>query len=168
MKKIIVYLFIALIAIVSYWFVVSNNKPVDAPVSLDFGDGKYLGYIHNVDTEKKTLAFDDAVWLTGKVAQDAAIEAGHCTEESKSDCLPNDYFIKNSNVKDDLLLIDDNVQVIMQTWSAEETGRVENREIALADLAKVINDQSLHWRALPYNITIQNGKIICIEEQYVP
>lgn len=133
-----------------------------------FQDGKYLGYIHDVSAPDLTILFDDAVWLTGVAAQDAAIEAGHCTEANRSECTPNDYFIKNEKVRDEILSLGQNALFFMQTWKMEETGEVTEREIGLNDFAKLINDLALHWRALPYNITIQNGEIIRVEEVYIP
>lgn len=133
-----------------------------------FRDGKHLGYIHDINVPDLTILFDDAVWLTGTAAQNAAIEAGRCTEANRSECTPNDYFIKNEKVRDESVLIDSNALLFMQTWKMEETGEVTEREIGLVDFAKLVNDPTLHWRTLPYNITIQNGKIIRIEEMYIP
>jgi hypothetical protein len=135
---------------------------------IHFQDGKYLGYIHRVDMGNLILVFDDAVWLTGKAGEDAAIEAGHCMQATRSECLPNDYFIKNATVADELLLMDQSVLLFMQTWKMEESGEVAAREIGLADFAGLINDRSLHWRQLPYTITVEGGKIMRIEEIYIP
>lgn len=150
----------------TYWFV--WYKPQAQNTATPSRDGKYLGYIHNVDTLSLKISFDEALWLTGKEGEDAAIEAGHCTQETRSECLPNDYFIKNANVGDDILSLDRGVVLFMQTWKMEETGEVTTREISLADFASLINDQALHWRALPYGITIENDKVTRIEEIYIP
>lgn len=135
---------------------------------VSFRDGKHLGYIHNADVQGLLISFDDAAWLTGVAAQDAAIEAGLCSEANRSECTPNDYFIKNEKVRDEAVSLDRNAVLFMQTWKMEETGEVAAREISLADFARLINDQKLHWRQLPYNITVQNGKITRIEEIYIP
>lgn len=156
-------LIVVLISAGIYYFLA-----VKLPEATRIGDGKYLGYIHNVDTRDLKIAFDDAVWLSGKAGEDAAIEAGHCTEKTRSECLPNDYFIKNAEVVDENLLIAGDARVFMQTWKMEETGEVATREIGMSDFAELINNQTLHWRQLPYNITIQNGKVTKIEEVYIP
>lgn len=131
-------------------------------------DGKYFGYIHEVKKDSSSVYFDDAVWLSGRAGEDAAIQAGHCTEATRSECLPNDFFIKNEKIADEVLLIDGGVRVFMQTWKMEETGEVAEREIGLNNFSELINNQTLHWRNLPFNITIQDGKIIKIEEVYIP
>lgn len=133
-----------------------------------FRDGTYLGYIRDVDTAAMELAFDDAVWLTGAAGQEAAIEAGHCTEETRSECLPNDYFIKNAVAAEERLAIDRDALVFMQTWKMEETGEVTTREIGLEDLAGLINDPASHWGALPYRISVRDGRVTRIEEVYIP
>lgn len=137
-----------------------------APVS--FADGKYLGYIHDVSVPDRVISFDDAVWLTGKAAQDAAIQAGHCTAANRSECTPNDYFIKNERVLDETLSLGENALLFMQTWKMEETGEAATRAIGFKDFAKLINNPELRWRQLPYNITVQNGNVTKIEEVYIP
>lgn len=169
MKKPIYFFVIIACIIAGYFFGINIAKnPDKEQLSLSFRDGKHLGFIHNIDTDNLTLAFDDAIWLTGTAAQDAAIEAGHCTEADRSECTPNDYFIKNEKVGDEPVSFDSNVLLFMQTWKMEETGEVTTREIGLADFAKLLNDSELHWRNLPYNITVQNGKVVRIEEVYIP
>lgn len=169
MKKFIYFIFIIIIAGAAFWF--GGNSavaPNDMGAQPTFRDGKYLGYIHNVDVLERRILFDDAVMLNGVAAQDAAIEAGYCTEENRPECTPNDYFIKNAEVRDETVPLDPNMLLFMQTWKMEETGEVAMREIGLNDFAKLINDASVHWSQLPYTITVQNGKVTQIEEVYIP
>jgi hypothetical protein len=131
------------------------------------GDGIYLGFIHGVDVGKREIQFDDAVWLSGTKGEDAAIKAGHCTEETRTDCLPNDYFISNSLVKNLVLQLNPDAIIFMKTWEAEKFG-ILDREIGFADFSKLISDKENRWDNVPYNITIQDGKVIRIEEVYIP
>jgi len=133
-----------------------------------FRDGKYLGFIHALTDNGTRMDFDDATWLTGVAGQDAAIRAGICTEETRDECLPNDYFIENTVVEDAGLSIDPSIRVFMQTYQMEETGQVATREINLNDLATLINDPKAHWSTLPYTITVANNAVVRIEEVYVP
>lgn len=165
---------IAVIVIVGgafmFFYPVSEQKsPTTSPPQfLSLPDGKFLGYIHNVRVPDLVISFDDAIWLTGKEAQDAAIEAGHCTEANRFECTPNDFFIKNERIADEAVAVGDSAMVVMQTWKMEETEEVTSLEILFGDFAGLINDPALHWRTLPYHITIQNGKVTLIEEQYIP
>lgn len=133
-----------------------------------FADGEHLGFIRDFVFDDETIYFDDAVWLTGKAGEDAAIAAGHCTEENRSECLPNDYFIKNELVGEERLRVAPGLRVFMQTWKMEETGEVVEREIAPYEFSKMINDPALHWHQLPYRITIENGVVTRVGEVYIP
>jgi len=171
LPTILIILFvIAVIVGVAFWICPEKKTmvPQNTEQGIHFQDGKYLGYVRRVDVGDRILVFDDAVWLAGKAGEDAAIEAGHCTPATRSECLPNDYFIKNTTVADELLLMDQSVLLFMQTWKMEESGEVAARAIGLADFAGLINDRSLHWRQLPYAITVEGGKVTRIEEVYVP
>lgn len=135
---------------------------------VQFSDGEHLGFIHTITDNNTAMDFDDAVWLMGKVAEDAAIEAGFCTEETRVECLPNDYFIHNEKEKDVRLVIDSRAIFFLQTWQMPERGEVAKREISLSDFAALINDPTLHWSKLPYTITIKDGIVTRIEEVYIP
>jgi hypothetical protein len=134
-----------------------------------FVEGKQLGFIHALyeRDEIMVISFDDAVWLSGKAGEDAAIRAGVCTEAIRTECLPNDYFILNEIKSDVSLILDSNIQIFMKTWEAGEQGIID-KEISLTDFALLINDQKAHWKQLPYTITTTKEGIIRIEEVYIP
>ena len=146
------------------------DEPADLEAKIPFSgrDGAHLGFIHEVDLASNELAFDDAVWLTGVEAQDAAIEAGYCTESNRSECTPNGYFIKNASKVDETILIDETASFYMQTWKMEETGEVTTREISYTEFADLVNNTDLHWRQLPYTITVYGGRVTKVEEVYIP
>lgn len=164
-----VIIFVVIIAVLGAWWRFGGGTTGPVPeTQAPLGDGRYLGYLRGLDDIGFSLVFDDAVWLTGKAGEDAAIEAGHCTEATRSECLPNDYFIKNAVASGVRLPLDPDAQAFMQTWKMEETGEVTRREIGLAELAGLINDAALHWRSLPYDITVRDGVVVTIEEVYIP
>lgn len=137
-------------------------------VSADFPDGKYLGFIHALTDNNTSMDFDDAVWLTGTDAEDAAIRANLCTEETRTDCAPNDYFIENTSQKDERVAVSSQARVIMQTWNMEATGQVADQEISLDEFSRLINDPKLHWNKLPYEITVRDNTVSKINEIYIP
>jgi len=156
------------VAIVSFWAGVGSveaPEPETIEIRAPFRDGVYLGFIHSVGSG--SISFDDAIWLSGKEGQDHAIERGLCTEETRTDCLPNDYIIKNAEEKDEDLPVSSGAKVIMQTYDAGEFG-IMDKELELNKFADLLNDKSQHWFRLPYNITIHGGKVIKIEEIYIP
>jgi hypothetical protein len=109
---------------------------------------KQMGFISKITlSPSPELLFDDAVW------SEAGAEDGQ--------------FIENKIKKNITLSIEKDAHVIMQTLNAE-TENIKNTEITLAEFAKLMSDTTLQWSKLPYIITIQNDKIILIEEVYIP
>lgn len=131
-------------------------------------DGTYIGFIHDVDLSGSRLAFDDADWLTGTEGEDAAIRAGVCTEETRRECLPNDYFIENKLASDRSMPVDNDVVVILETFSMEKTGQIAPDEMSIGAFAALIQSPTLHWKALPYRLTVSNHVVTRIEEIYIP
>lgn len=127
-----------------------------------------FGFIRSVSTGTVAqINFDDAFWLSGVAGEDAAIQAGLCTEATRSECLPNDFFIYNDAENPASLSLDPSAVIYMLTWHAEEEG-VKRENIRLFDFAKLVNDSNQHWNKLPYNVTMQDGQVIMIEEVYIP
>ena len=163
MVAIVVVVVVSFFALKSFIY---EEKPEQNPAWLS--DGEYLGFIHALVDNNSAMDFDDAEWLTGVEGQNAAIAAGLCTEETRSECLPNDYFIQNTSANDARLSLASNARVFMQTKDVEETGQVGEREIPLTEFASLINDSSAHWRTLPYIITTESGAVVRINEVYIP
>jgi|GEM_PF-792000 len=126
-----------------------------------------FGYVRALDLVKKTVLFDNALWLTGKSGEDTAIDAGLCTEATRSDCLPNDFYIFNESTIVTSIPLASNLTVYMLTWNAGSEG-VKRQFIKRDEFAALINDPSQHWNQLPYNVTVKDGEAIMIEEVYIP
>lgn len=126
-----------------------------------------FGFIAMANASDRTIEFDDAAWLTGIPGEDAAIEAGLCTQEARAECLPNDFYIYNEDEKIVPMSLAENVAVYMVTLNAETSG-VKREYVSFETFAKLISDSALHWQKLPYNVSTQNGKVIMIEEVYIP
>jgi hypothetical protein len=126
-----------------------------------------FGYIPRINVIERIVTFDDARWLSGAAGEDAAIAAGLCTEETRADCLPNDFYIYNALKNEVSIPAADTITVYMLTWNAGEAG-IKRQFIKFDDFAQLVNDPEAHWRNLPYNITVKNNEVIMIEEVYVP
>lgn len=126
-----------------------------------------FGYIRAVDIASSTLSFDDAQWMTGTTGEDAAIAAGLCTEETRADCLPNDFYIGNADAEPVTIPLAPNLTIYLLTWNAGDAG-IKRQSIRLAEFAALIDDDAQHWQKLPYNVTVKNNQVIMIEEVYVP
>lgn len=127
-----------------------------------------FGFINEVQNDGGyVLVFDEATWLSGKEGQDAAIAAGLCTEETRAECLPNDFFILNSSTSTSVLRIASQAVIAMQTLHMEAEG-VKESQISIEEFAVLMGDTALHWTKVPYQLLLEGGEVTIIEEVYVP
>ena len=123
------------------------------PGSGDLGDGLWYGEVDSFDAD--VISFDLACWFSGDAATAAATEDG---EESPP---PNDYYVRNEN---DLLR---DLEVSADTpalWypSGDPSDSVEGTFTEWTDF---LVDRGF---ALGIWVTIENGDVVSIEEQWVP
>jgi hypothetical protein len=130
-------------------------------------DGRHFGYLRSVDADARTIEFDLAYFLSGKEADQAYQEATGNTGH-----VPNDYFVVNDNPMLRTLLLAPDVRLRLLDWNhccetffdgdlapfAEAIG--EQTDVTDGDL--IYRGQSQWW------ITIENGVVTEIEEQYSP
>lgn len=145
-----------------WWGTAQRAVPPPVPVT----EVKF-GFIRGIDAAARTIEFDDARWLVGSDAEDAAIAAGLCTEETRDDCIPNDYFILNEATTTERLQFSIDPHIAMMTLNAEESGVQETR-VSLDEFVKLLHDTKAAWSDLPYQILLENGVITIVEEVYVP
>jgi len=147
-----------------------------APGTPEIADGREFAYVTAVTvTGKETVVTADyAQFLTGEEADRAAREAGVIGE---GESVPNDFFIVNQNprlrsiplaadapIAVQACFVDGEcvttVEVSVDQWVALVTGRQPD------DLP-----EGFQWYGqgtLPYWLTIENGVIVDVEEQYLP
>jgi hypothetical protein len=144
-----------------------KDKPAAVPAPV--GQRVLGGYIRAINTENPvTIQLDDAVWLTGKTAEDSAIAAGLCTEATRTTCLQNGFFISNPSQDVRSLIISPSAKLTMKTWNTGGAG-IQEREIRVDEFAKLIQDGSAKWsKTVPYRVTTDNDIVVKIEELYVP
>lgn len=128
-----------------------------------------FGFIREVkDADNEyVLVFDDAEWLTDAAAQDAAIEAGQCTEATREECVPNNFFIRNPDPATTELALAGDVVIAMATLNMEQEG-VKETPVTAQEFADLINNANAPWSKLPYQMVVENGVVTILEEVYVP
>lgn len=139
------------------------QRVVPPPVSTEMK----FGFIRGFDATTRVLLFDDARWLVGREAEDAAVAAGVCSDEKRDECTPSDYFIVNEATTTEQLTFSIDTHIALMTLNAEEYGVQETR-VSLDEFAKLLNDKNAVWSSLPYQLLLENGEITIIEEVYVP
>jgi hypothetical protein len=125
---------------------------------------EHFGYIRSVSTAGPvaTLAFDEAQFLTGDAAQKAA-------EEDGADA-PGDYYIRNRDKTTQTLRIANDAKITAKRCPLCRHGRNGELDPFLASFMKgrqtfadpYRGKYSLYW------LTIRDGEVAAIDEQYVP
>jgi hypothetical protein len=128
-----------------------------------------FGYIRSVSTAgpAATLAFDEAEFLTGDAAQKAAEEDGVV---APGETVPNDYYIRNRDQTTQTLRIANDAKITAKRCPLCRHGRDGQLDPFLASFMKrrqtfadpYRGKYSLYW------LTIRNGEVAAIDEQYVP
>jgi hypothetical protein len=147
------------------------DEPVETPpqpADAELEDGRHFGYVTSVDVEERTIVFDLAIWLSGDEAdrayQDATGETGP---------VPNDYYVVNDNPKLRTLTLAPDVRVRLLDWNdccdtffdadldVWARAVVRNRHIDVNGREYSNNSRQV-W------ITVQDGVVTLVEEQYTP
>jgi hypothetical protein len=128
-----------------------------------------FGYIRSVSTAgpAATLAFDEAEFLTGDAAQKAAEQDGVV---APGETVPNDYYIRNRDQTTQTLRIANDAKITAKRCPLCRHGRNGQLEPFLASFMKgrqtfadpYRGKYSLYW------LTIKDGEVAAIDEQYVP
>jgi hypothetical protein len=125
---------------------------------------EHFGYIRSVSTAgpAATLAFDEAEFLTGDAAQKAA-------EEDGADA-PGDYYIRNRDQTTQTLRIANNAKITVKRCPLCRHGRPGELGPFLASFMKGRQTYADPYRGKNalYWLTIEDGQVAAIDEQYVP
>jgi hypothetical protein len=139
------------------------SPPAESPV---LGDGRHFGFIRSVDlsSQTPTLVFDLAYFLTGDEANQAAAEHGEETP------VPNDYYIVNDNPRLRTLALDPDVRIELVDWANCCDSLFVGDLQPFADSFEESSYPSGPYkgRFSPYWLTVENGVVVRIEEQYLP
>jgi hypothetical protein len=128
-----------------------------------------FGFIRSVDTstEPATLEFDEAEWLTGEAAQQAAVEDGQLEPGQP---VANDHYIRNPDKSTRVLEVGPDTAVTAmrcQLCRGGMPGRVTDFLASFSKRGQTYNDdyrgaESQYW------LTIEDGRVLVIDEQYSP
>ena len=144
-----------------------TQLPVRTP-----GKVELMGFIKQLGENAGSVyvSFDQAEWFDGTEAGQAMQEDGLCVD-SEPDCQPaNPFYIRNQKDETSIFQVSERVVIVMQTLSHRPDGTFNSDEkIDLDRFQKAYNSESTaHLRLVPYWITVENGIVITISEQYVP
>jgi hypothetical protein len=122
-------------------------------------DGRHPVYLKSVDPGQQSITFDLIQFFTGDAATKAAAE-DH--EESPP---PNDYYIRNVNPRLRTLPVRDDTPITVNVLAAQSTGSAtKNVSVTLAKLATYFPNSGTP----PFWITVEQGQVTKIAQQYLP
>ena len=129
-------------------------------------DGEHFGFVEEVDPTEGTMVFDLAYFLTGQAANEAAAEHGDEVP------VPNDYYIVNDNDRLRTLTLVDDVELSLLDWNHCCDERFDGD---LETFARAIDEGTFEAGGFVYNgtlspywVTVEDGEIVRVEEQYLP
>jgi hypothetical protein len=160
MKKLLIYLILLVAVLFLMSELTSKSEP---PVTENL-----FGFITDVTGYRGNfkLDFDEARMLTGEEAIEAAILDGVCREEERENCTPNDYYIQNEIREEVEYRIANDVLITMVTYRSGEP--TETEVLTIFEFQDLIEDENAHWKNLPYHLTVVDGDVTEIREQYLP
>ena len=144
------------------------DQPHPTPVQ-DEGqleDGRHFGFVTSVDVAGRAIEFDLASWLSGDEANQAYQEAGGTGP------VPNDHFVVNDNPALRTLVLSPDFRLILLDWrnccDATFEGDLATFARAIEQQDDVLEGDLLYRGNSSWWVTVENGLVTRIEEQYSP
>ena len=138
-----------------------------APAPATLADGTYFGFVEGVDVDSGTMGFDLACFYTGEEANEQAAQRGDEVP------VPNDVYIVNDNTTIRDAPVDPSTELLLIDWNecCETSPGAELDAFASAigepDFVE-IGGRRYAGSLSPYWVTIENGQVVLIEEQFLP
>ena len=122
-------------------------------------DGRYFGALIALGANQKPprLVIDIEQWFTEQAATDAAIEDGVI---DPGEIIPNAFYIRNENPRWRIVEVDPTAQVAL---TVHPYGQVDAPQIVSFQR---FSDLAPGWSE--YWITMEDGRVVAIEQQYIP
>jgi hypothetical protein len=145
----------------------SNPGCSGTPAPATLADGTYFGFVENIDTGSDAMAFDLACFYTGDEANEQAAQRGDKVP------VPNDVYIVNDNTKIRTLSFDPAAELKLIDWNqcCEFAAGADMRSFASAvDSGREAEFGGFLYNGTlsPYWVTIQDGRVVKFEEQFLP
>jgi hypothetical protein len=138
-----------------------------APAPATLADGRYFGFVESVDLDSGTMGFDLACFYSGEEANEQAAQRGDEVP------VPNDVYIVNDNTTIRDVPLDPSTELLLIDWNecCETSPGAELDALASAigeqDFVE-IGGRQYAGSLSPYWVTIENGQVVLIEEQFLP
>ncbi|MNW41439.1 hypothetical protein D3C74_185760 [compost metagenome] len=173
MKKILTVIIPLLLIVVMFSVATPSSRaaqPESQPVvQKDEVITVYIDKIH-LNAGNGEITVDPILWYEGKEAEQAFAQY---EPDAGIDGPPDGYYIVNDDEKLQKYPLANDAEVLMQIY--DHTGNVEdidiswNEHISLQKFAQLFeHTELLDVRDFPYHLTIENGQVTRIVQQYIP
>jgi hypothetical protein len=141
-----------------------TRSRLDAIVGPALEDGRHFGYLAAVGAtqEPPRLVFDLAEWYTDQEAVQEALADGVPRQEAGI----NGYYIRNDNPRWRVLPIQPPAPVTLSTYPYADPA--DPVEVTLERFAGLFQGGEGTLSFSPYWLTVRDGVVVAIEEQFVP
>lgn len=130
-------------------------------------DGRHLVYVKGANADGSQLGLDLAVWFSGNAANTAARLDGRTDIP-----VPNDYHIRNEDSTVIWMPIHREIEVTSVWFDYDTDPDFENDPIDYTDFLGVVTSDEggprSQLRHSPWWVTIEDGEVVALDEQYVP
>jgi hypothetical protein len=136
---------------------------------------RQLAYVEDVDAAARTVVADDVEFLTGDDATSAARADGVIPDDEE---VPGGFYLRNQDPSLTTLPLGDPVWIVLQVCYpdngpcvVEESVDIDTWIGLLADPESALGQHGWNWfgyGTAPYWLTIEDGVVVHIGEQYVP
>jgi hypothetical protein len=146
-----------------------DSSDGSAPTMTKPAASEQFGYIRSVSTAgpTATLAFDAAEFLVGDEAQRAAEEDGAVP---RGEPVPNDYYVRNPDKSTKTLRVAADAEITARRCHLCRDGQPGTVDDFLASFMRTAQGYADPYRGAKsqYWLTIDDGTVVAIDEQYVP
>lgn len=130
----------------------------------------YISKLEHIEGHLSIQA-DPIQWYEGEAASKVFLEREQDTDGL--DGPPDDYYIINDSEELTTYKVSDNVEVLMQIYDRDGTYEgmdiIWNEPISLDKFQSVFeNTEMMDLHQFPYHLTIQDGVVVRIVQQFVP
>ena len=145
----------------------SNPGCSGTPAPATLADGTYFGFLEGINVGGEASEFDLACFYTGDEANEQAAARGDEVP------VPNDVYIVNEDPSTRNVSVDPDVELQLIDWNdcceTSPGAELDAFASALGEQDFVEIDSFRYAGGLsPYWITIEDGRIVVIEEQFLP
>lgn len=135
--------------------------------------GEQFGFVTKADAAKRTITFDPAEWLDGEEGRLAAVEDGAIGPD---EALSNDYYIRNPGARTRELELVPSATVhaavpvtglaVRRPTACTDNSPCTSYSVSLPAFFASFKEQ--RSGGLRFWLTIRNGEVVRLDEQYVP